>query len=158
MGYELLVDVRSLMSEPCPQFVNLGLPAGDLDHVNARIRSIWSDAPDGWTYNLSALADGSGRRGDHLAALVDLVAKFPVLTNDRPFIRRALLDGECQRARAGHQRAPTTCTPLQVDTKMFHGRRRSDVHLIPGTAHVAASKPPEALAIVLDWLPAQLAG
>ena len=89
MGYEFDVDVGSLLAERYPQFVNLGLPAADLDRVRPRISTMWADAPGGWTYELSALADGYAGRGEHfLASLAYGVAKFPVLANGAR--RRAL--------------------------------------------------------------------
>jgi esterase FrsA len=81
-GYEFPVDVQALLAERFPQFVNLGLPAADLEEATARITAMWADAPGGWTYELSALAAGYARRGDsHLASLAYGIAKFPVLAN-----------------------------------------------------------------------------
>ncbi len=89
MGYEFELDASSLLAERYAQFVNLGLPAADLDRVMTKITTMWADAPGGWTYELSALADGYAGRGEHfLASLAYGVAKFPVLANEAR--RRAL--------------------------------------------------------------------
>ena len=93
MGYEFDVDVGSLLAERYPQFVNLGIAAADLDRVRPRITTMWADAPGGWTYELSALADGYAGRGEHyLASLAYGLAKFPVLANGarRRALRRQL--------------------------------------------------------------------
>jgi esterase FrsA len=44
----------------------------------------------------------------------------------------------------------------QADTKVFEGRPRTEVHLIPGTGHCAFSKLPDVVAIVARWLPTRL--
>ena len=83
MGYEFVLDPQALFAERYPQFVNLGLPAGDLDRARARITEMWADVPGGWTYEMSLLASERADRGDHcLASLAYGVAKFPVLANE----------------------------------------------------------------------------
>ncbi|WP_328602273.1 alpha/beta fold hydrolase [Nocardia terrae] len=41
---------------------------------------------------------------------------------------------------------------VRHDTLLFEGRRDTEVHLIPDTGHVAASKLPEAIALMSAWL------
>ena len=74
----------------------------------------------------------------------------------RPFIRRALLDQ--------HANAPMLVINgaddvhvVQADTLVFQGRPDTEVHLIPGTGHVAASKLPEVMPVIISWLRARLA-
>jgi len=93
MGYEFDVDTRALFTERYPQFVNLGIPAADLDRVRAAITTMWADQPGGWTYELSALAGQYAQRGEHyLASLAYGIAKFPVLATAarRQALRRQL--------------------------------------------------------------------
>jgi esterase FrsA len=45
----------------------------------------------------------------------------------------------------------------QHDTLVFQGRRDTMVELIPGTGHCAASKLPQAMATIADWLEHTLA-
>jgi esterase FrsA len=40
----------------------------------------------------------------------------------------------------------------QTDTLMFEGRPGTEVHLIPGTGHVAMSKAPEVVPMMIGWL------
>ena len=80
MSYEFAVDATALVSERYPQWVNLGLPAADLDRVRAAITTMWADEPGGWAYELAGLARDYAGRGEHyLASLAYGVAKFPVL-------------------------------------------------------------------------------
>ena len=44
----------------------------------------------------------------------------------------------------------------QSDTLVFEGRKNTEVHLIPGTGHVARSKLPEVMPMMLNWLHAEL--
>ena len=44
----------------------------------------------------------------------------------------------------------------QADTLVFEGRRDTEVHLIEGTGHVAMSKAPEVVPMIIAWLRAHL--
>src|SRR6266498_2312305 len=102
MGYEFAVDVRALFSERYPQWVNLGVPAADLDRVRAAVTTMWADGPGGWTYELSGLARAYAGRGEHyLASLAYGIAKFPALANEakREALRRQV-DEYCRAAPA----------------------------------------------------------
>ena len=44
----------------------------------------------------------------------------------------------------------------QSDTLVFEGRRDTEVHLIEGTGHVAMSKAPEVVPMVIGWVRSQL--
>jgi len=43
----------------------------------------------------------------------------------------------------------------QSDTLVFQGRPNTEVHLIEGTGHVAMSKAPEVVPMIIAWLRAQ---
>jgi esterase FrsA len=45
----------------------------------------------------------------------------------------------------------------QSDTLVFEGRPNTEVHLIDGTGHVAMSKAPEVVPMIIAWLRAQFA-
>lgn len=79
-----------------------------------------------------------------------------MLAASSPFVRSALLEQD------------TNCPMLiingaddvhvvQADTLIFEGRRDTDVHLIAGTGHVAASKLPEIVPTMTAWLRRRLA-
>jgi esterase FrsA len=40
----------------------------------------------------------------------------------------------------------------QQDTLLFTGRRDTEVRLVPDTGHVAASKLPEVVPVITEWL------
>ncbi len=83
MSYEFPVDTDALMSERFPQFVNLGIPAADLERAREGIKAMWADEPGGWTYELAELADAYARQGQHyLASVAYGLAKFPVLATE----------------------------------------------------------------------------
>ncbi|MGF6888547.1 esterase FrsA [Nocardia sp. GAS34] len=83
MAYEFAVDLDALYDERRPQFINQGLPAGDLDRAMARVDRMWSDGPGCWTYEFSSLAAEYADAGEHYrAALAYGVARFPVLADD----------------------------------------------------------------------------
>ena len=44
----------------------------------------------------------------------------------------------------------------QSDTRVFEGRPKTDVHLIPGTGHCAFTKLPDVLSLIFRWLPTQI--
>ena len=46
----------------------------------------------------------------------------------------------------------------QSDTLVFQGRPNTEVHLIEGTGHVAMSKAPEVVPMIIAWLRTQFAG
>ena len=45
----------------------------------------------------------------------------------------------------------------QSDTVVFEGRPNTEVHLVPGTGHVAMSKAAEVVPMVVTWLQRQFA-
>src|SRR5580704_5766434 len=82
MSYEWPVDPADLFGERCPQMVNAGLPAGDVDAVRSVIIDMWKDEPGGWVYEWSRLASRYAAAGSHLlAALAYGWAKFPTLAD-----------------------------------------------------------------------------
>ena len=74
-----------------------------------------------------------------------------------PFIRRALLDEQVNAPMLIINGADDVYVP-QTDTLVFQGRPDTEVHLIPGTGHCAASKLLQVMQIVISWLPGRLAG
>ncbi|MFJ6690503.1 alpha/beta fold hydrolase [Streptomyces sp. NPDC091294] len=82
MSYQWPLEVEGLFTERYPQMVNTGLPAGDVDVVRSAITEMWADAPGGWVYEWSRLAERYAAAGSHgLAALAYGWAKFPTLAD-----------------------------------------------------------------------------
>ena len=82
MSYEYPVDVKSLWSERAPQFVSLGTLKEEVDHLVATVTDMWADAPGGWCYEWSQLADRYAKSGDALHAFLAYGgARFPCLAD-----------------------------------------------------------------------------
>jgi esterase FrsA len=71
------------------------------------------------------------------------------------FSRRALLDHTSNAPMLVVNGADDYFIP-QADTRIFEGRRNTEVHLIQGTGHCAFSKLAEVMGMVFRWLPQQL--
>jgi esterase FrsA len=74
----------------------------------------------------------------------------------RPFIRRALLNQQANAPMLVINGADDVHV-VQADTLVFQGRPDTEVHLIPGTGHTAASKYTEVIPTMIEWLRARLA-
>lgn len=82
MTYQFPVDPSDLFEERAAQFVNLGLPADEVAHLRAAITDMWADAPGGWTWEWSRLAQRYAARGEHYrASLAYGGARFPCLAD-----------------------------------------------------------------------------
>ncbi len=84
MSYQWPVDVPALFEERFDQFVNWGcLPPEDVEGVRAAITQMWANAPGGWVYEWSRLAQAYAGSGNHLrAAAAYGWAKFPTLADE----------------------------------------------------------------------------
>lgn len=74
-----------------------------------------------------------------------------------PFSLRPLLDQDTNAPMLIVNGADDVHVP-QHDTLVFHGRRGTEVHLLPGTGHCATSKAAEAGRLMLTWLTRTLGG
>jgi esterase FrsA len=82
MSYEYPVDVEGLWVERAPQFVNLGVPQQEVDHLVRVVDDMWADRPGGWCYEWSRLgARYAGAGQARLAALAYGGARFPCLAD-----------------------------------------------------------------------------
>jgi esterase FrsA len=80
--YTYDVDAADMFTDRTHQFEKFGIPLGDIERVRASVIDMWADAPGGWTYEWSKLAEEYVYRGDHhMASLVYGCAKFPCLTD-----------------------------------------------------------------------------
>ena len=68
-----------------------------------------------------------------------------------PLNRSALLDQDTNSPMLVINGADDVHVPQQ-DTRIFEGRRDTEVHLIPGTGHCAMSKLPETIPLMTNWL------
>jgi esterase FrsA len=80
--YTYAVDPQSIFDDRTHQFEKFGIPLTDIETVRAAVTDMWADAPGGWPYEWSKLAQVYAQRGDHgLAAYAYGCAKFPCLAD-----------------------------------------------------------------------------
>jgi esterase FrsA len=92
---------------------------------------------------------GNAMHWDHSPTLDQLRSGLELLN------RQDLLDQQRNSAMLVINGADDYFVP-QSDTLVFEGRPHTEVHLIEGTGHVAMSKAPEVVPLIIDWLRAQL--
>ncbi len=118
MSYEFPDDPKATFAERTPQFVGLGFPKEEVDRLAAAITDMWADAPGGWCYEWSQLAERYIDSGETwMAALAYGNARFPVLADD------------AKKAAMGHQ-----LEQYIASSKDFPGRLRASGghHPFPG--------------------------
>jgi esterase FrsA len=80
--YTYDIDAADMFTDRTHQFEKFGIPLDDINRVATATMDMWADAPGGWTYEWSKLANEYTDRGDHrMASLVYGCAKFPCLTD-----------------------------------------------------------------------------
>jgi esterase FrsA len=80
--YTYTIDPADMFEDRTHQFEKFGIPLDDIDRVRAAVTDMWADAPGGWPYEWSKLAEKYAGNGDHyLAALAYGCAKFPCLAD-----------------------------------------------------------------------------
>ncbi|OBK15066.1 alpha/beta hydrolase [Mycobacterium asiaticum] len=81
--YTYDIDAAEMFIDRTHQFEKFGIPLADIERVRAATTDMWIDAPGGWPYEWSKLAQEYAERGDHyLASLTYGCAKFPCLTDE----------------------------------------------------------------------------
>jgi esterase FrsA len=88
---------------------------------------------------------GNAMHLDHSPTVAELADGLETLS------RRTLLDQQSNSPMLVINGADDYFVP-QGDTLVFEGRPDTEVHLIPGTGHVAMSKAAEVLPLTIDWL------
>lgn len=83
MGYEYAIDAKAMFEDRLAEFVGLGIPEVDATEMQSVITDMWADAPGGWVYEWSRLAQKHADANEmFLASLAYGCAKFPCLAND----------------------------------------------------------------------------
>ena len=79
--YTYDIDAQEMFDDRTHQFEKFGIPIGDIENVRTAVTDVWPDAPGGWVYEWSKLAESYADTGGYmLAALTYGCAKFPCLT------------------------------------------------------------------------------
>ena len=80
--YTYDTDAAAMFDDRTHQFEKFGIPLDEIESVRAATTDMWADAPGGWVYEWSRLAEKYADRGDHyLASLTYGCAKFPCLAD-----------------------------------------------------------------------------
>lgn len=59
------IDPQAMFDDRTHQFAAFGIPLAHIDAVRARVTDMWADAPGGWSYEWSQLAEKYIADGDH---------------------------------------------------------------------------------------------
>jgi esterase FrsA len=80
--YTYQITAATMFEDRTDQFAKFGIPLAEIEAVRAATTDMWADAPGGWVYEWSQLAEKYAARGEHgMASLVYGCAKFPCLTD-----------------------------------------------------------------------------
>jgi esterase FrsA len=83
MGYEYDIEPAAMFQDRAEEFVGLGIPATEVTEMKLAITNMWSDAPGGWVWEWSRLAQSHAKANQMLlASLAYGCAKFPCLVNE----------------------------------------------------------------------------
>ena len=81
--YTYDIDPQTLFDDRTHQFAGFGLPLDHINAVRARVTDMWADAPGGWSYEWSTLAESYAAAGDHLlSSFAYGCAHFPCLNTE----------------------------------------------------------------------------
>jgi esterase FrsA len=81
--YTYDIDAQAMFEDRTEQFAKFGIPHEDIERVRAAVTEMWTDAPGGWVFEWSRLAQRYAEQGDHrMASLVYGCAKFPCLADE----------------------------------------------------------------------------
>jgi esterase FrsA len=81
--YIYAIDPQAMFDDRTHQFAAFGIPLADINGVRNKVTDMWADAPGGWSYEWSKLAEryiADGNPG--LAAYAYGCAHFPCLNTD----------------------------------------------------------------------------
>lgn len=80
--YTYEIDPQEMFTDRLAQFEKFGIPLADIEKVRSAVTDMWSDAPGGWVYEWSKLAQSYADSDDHATAATAYgFAKFPCLAD-----------------------------------------------------------------------------
>lgn len=127
MGFTYPIDTKAMFKDRFEQFVTLGIPRADVEAMAGSITDMWADAPGGWPYEWSALAQRYAAAGQpFLAAAAYGWAKFPCLADDT---RRRALASQVTSYLAAAPTFPVTFERRMIDVPLHGGTAQLPVHL-----------------------------
>jgi esterase FrsA len=94
MSFTYAITTEAMFEDRFDQFVTLGIPRADVAAMRDAINDMWTDAPGGWVFEWSRLAERYRVENQMLlASLAYGCAKFPCLANDS---RKRALDHQVE--------------------------------------------------------------
>jgi esterase FrsA len=134
--YTYEIDAAAMFEDRTDQFAKFGIPLDDIERVRVAVTDMWTDAPGGWVYEWSELAQEYADRGEHrMASLVYGCAKFPCLTDHA---RVKALQRQLEQFRLAADDFPV-CFERRVIAVPYRGSTvEVPVHLYSGDGHYAA--------------------
>jgi esterase FrsA len=95
VSYIYPIEAAAMFEDRMAQILGFGIPEDDVKALRAGINDMWADAPGGWVYEWSQVAQRYAANGHaYLAAMAYGWAKFPCLANEA---RRKALDHEVEK-------------------------------------------------------------
>jgi esterase FrsA len=133
MSYTYAISAASMFEDRAAQFVTLGIPKADVAAMRDAINDMWADAPGGWVYEWSKLAERYSAAGQALlASLAYGCAKFPCLANEA---RKIALAHQVEAYLAAAPGFPVKFERRLIETPLANGSIRLPVHLYSATGH-----------------------
>jgi esterase FrsA len=131
MGYEYNIDTKAMFEDRFAEFVTLGIPKTEVMEMQGAITDMWADAPGGWVYEWSRLAQKHARAGEmFLASLAYGCAKFPCLANEA---RRVALKKQVESYLAAAPGFPVKFERRLIDVPYQGTKATVPVHLFSAT-------------------------
>lgn len=62
--YTYEIDAQAMFDDRTHQFEKFGIALSDIESVRAKVTDMWADAPGGWVYEWSKLAESYAATGD----------------------------------------------------------------------------------------------
>ncbi len=80
--YTYEITTAAMFEDRTDQFAKFGVALDDIERIRGAVTDMWADAPGGWVYEWSNVANEYTDRGEHrMASLIYGCAKFPCLTD-----------------------------------------------------------------------------
>jgi esterase FrsA len=131
MSYIYPIDPAAMFEDRFEQFVTLGIPRADVQAMRGAITDMWADAPRGWVYEWSQLAQRYTEADQaYLASLAYGCAKFPCLANEA---KRQALENQVKSYLAAAPKFPVKFERRFIDAPFRGSMMKLPVHLYSAT-------------------------
>jgi esterase FrsA len=95
VSYIYPIEAAAMFEDRVAEILGFGIPEDDVKALRAAISDMWADAPGGWVYEWSKVAERYAANGNlFLSAMAYGWAKFPCLANEA---RKKAMDHEVEK-------------------------------------------------------------